>query len=60
MNQAKWNDSWLFRKASTDLAAAEVTLPHDAMLWEKREPDCRNGKQTGFFPGGRYIYTNSK
>lgn len=57
MNQAKWNDSWLFRKASTDLAAVEVTLPHDAMLCEKREPNCRNGKQTGFFPGGRYTYT---
>ena len=57
MIKTKWNDFWLFRKASTDLAAVEVTLPHDAMLWEKRDPDCRNGKQTGFFPGGRYTYT---
>lgn len=33
-----------------------VTLPHDAMLEERRDLLCRSGKQSGFFPGGRYLY----
>ena len=34
----------------------EVTLPHDAMLGEIREADCRNGVNSGYFPGGKYTY----
>ena len=34
----------------------EVTLPHDAMLEERREADCRNGVNSGYFPGGKYTY----
>lgn len=56
MNKIKWNDSWLFRKAVNREFEA-ITLPHDAMLCEERDPACRNGKQTGFFPGGKYVYT---
>jgi len=33
-----------------------VTLPHDAMLEEQREADCRNGVNSGYFPGGKYTY----
>ena len=33
-----------------------VTLPHDAMLEETREADCRNGVNSGYFPGGKYTY----
>ena len=33
-----------------------VTLPHDAMLGEIREADCRNGVNSGYFPGGKYTY----
>lgn len=33
-----------------------VDLPHDAMLEESRETDCRNGVNSGFFPGGKYTY----
>ncbi|MBD5477930.1 MAG: glycoside hydrolase family 2 protein [Lachnospiraceae bacterium] len=33
-----------------------VNLPHDAMLLEKRDGNCRNGINTGYFPGGRYVY----
>ena len=37
----------------------EVTLPHDAMLEERREADCRNGVNSGYFPGGKYTYEKS-
>jgi len=33
-----------------------VTLPHDAMLGEKRDGGCRNGVNSGYFPGGKYTY----
>lgn len=33
-----------------------VDLPHDAMLLEKRDGGCRNGVNSGYFPGGRYTY----
>ena len=34
-----------------------VTLPHDAMILEKKTPDTKNGKQTGYYPGKSYLYT---
>ena len=37
--------------------ADTVTLPHDAMIHEKRTPDTKNLHQTGFYPGGIYEYT---
>lgn len=33
-----------------------VTLPHDAMLGEIRDGACRNGVNSGYFPGGKYTY----
>jgi len=33
-----------------------VDLPHDAMLEETRQADCRNGVNSGYFPGGKYTY----
>ena len=33
-----------------------VDLPHDAMLLEKRDGGCRNGVNSGYFPGGKYAY----
>lgn len=34
----------------------EVTLPHDAMIEEKRDPACESGTQTGFYPTKSYTY----
>jgi len=34
----------------------EMTLPHDAMLAEIRDGGCRNGVNSGYFPGGKYTY----
>ena len=48
------NRDWTFRKEGGE--AQRVNLPHDAMLSEKRSAGCRNGVNTGYFPGGKYIY----
>lgn len=49
-----FNDHWTFYKDGEKGQA--VRLPHDAMLSEKRKADCRNGVNTGYFPGGKYTY----
>ncbi|MCM1412313.1 MAG: DUF4982 domain-containing protein [Lachnospiraceae bacterium] len=33
-----------------------INLPHDAMLEEQRDSSCRNGVNSGYFPGGKYAY----
>lgn len=52
-----FNAGWLFCKEGGDWAP--VHLPHDAMLAEPRRADCRNGVNTGYFPGGKYRYKKS-
>jgi len=37
----------------------EVSLPHDAMISEVRDGGCRNGVNSGYFPGGKYVYEKS-
>lgn len=46
---------WEFRKEK-EQDWKSIVLPHDAMLVEKREPNCANGANTGYFPGGKYVY----
>lgn len=47
-------NNWTFRKEGG--VSVSVNLPHDAMLLEKRDGGCRNGVNSGYFPGGRYTY----
>lgn len=49
-----FNQNWIFRKEGG--SAIPVCLPHDAMILEKRNGSCRNGVNSGYFPGGKYIY----
>lgn len=46
--------NWTFRKEGG--VPVSVDLPHDAMLLEKRDGRCRNGVNSGYFPGGKYVY----
>ena len=42
---------WKFcKKGSAEMK--QVTLPHDAMLFEKRDPECGSGSGCAYFPGG--------
>lgn len=52
------NLGWQFSSAGCS-DSQTVDLPHDAMLHEERDPKCKNGQNTGYFPGGRYIYERS-
>ncbi|MBE7187606.1 glycoside hydrolase family 2 TIM barrel-domain containing protein [Jatrophihabitans endophyticus] len=36
-----------------------MTLPHDAMLFERRDPNTPNGLNTGYYPGGVYHYSKT-
>lgn len=53
-----FNFNWKFKKEGCD-KWKEVNLPHDAMIYEKRDKNCHNGKNTGYYPGGKYIYEKS-
>lgn len=67
MIRRKWNEEWTMTKAGeSPLMTAvmgdggnieKLTLPHDAMIHEKRTENTKNQHQTGFYPGGCYTYT---
>ena len=46
--------NWIFQKENGQRIS--VDLPHDAMIIEPRDGGCRNGVNSGYFPGGKYIY----
>lgn len=69
MIRKKWNSGWHVSKPGGSpmmaamqggaSAAEAVTLPHDAMIHEKRMKETKNQHQTGFYPGGVYHYTKN-
>lgn len=50
------NDNWLFLNLQTN-KSFYIDLPHDAMLYEDRDPNCVSGVNSGYFPGGKYVYS---
>lgn len=65
MIRENFNAGWQVEKGSGDsrmnsflgrTEAKTVHLPYDAMIHEERDPRTPNGAQTGFYPGGEYIY----
>lgn len=46
---------WKFRKQGEGEDTL-VNLPHDAMIHEKRDPQCESGSAGAYFPGGVYEY----
>ena len=59
MKKQRFNAGWYFWKDGYEEEKEMIDLPHDAMLTEERSPDLVNGNATGFYPGGRYIYTKT-
>ncbi|MDO4448488.1 MAG: glycoside hydrolase family 2 TIM barrel-domain containing protein [Lachnospiraceae bacterium] len=65
MEKQKFNNGWEVESGVKDAFAVlmerpnrkPVTLPHDAMIEEKRSADCANGNQTGYYPSKSYTYT---
>lgn len=56
MKKLSFNDNWIFYSVRTPDNRISVTLPHDAMQTEKRIPGLKNGEQSGYYPGGKYVY----
>ena len=65
MIRRNFNADWTVEKGSGDsrmnsflgnAAVKTVHLPYDTMIHEARTPDTKNGAQTGFYPGGEYIF----
>jgi hypothetical protein len=53
--QTAFDRHWTVRGPGGD--ETPVTLPHDAMLHERRSPDNPSGAHGAYFAGGRYCYT---
>ena len=65
MNRRSFNADWTVEKGEWrfpiksflgNARTKTVHLPYDAMIHEARTPDTKNGAQTGFYPGGEYIF----
>lgn len=65
MIRENFNRDWRVVKGGSSAATAAflgtdeihtVHLPHDAMIHEERSPEVESGAQSGFYPGGEYIY----
>lgn len=48
-------DGWTLERETGE--RIPVSLPHDAMIEEKRRATSRTGKDGGYFPGGIYVYS---
>ncbi|MCI7148436.1 glycoside hydrolase family 2 TIM barrel-domain containing protein [Dorea sp. YH-dor228] len=68
MRKVNWNREWKYSKGSASsfvdmfsgVSSMEtVNLPHDAMIYEECKEDVASGAQTGFFPGGEYVYVKN-
>lgn len=55
MKAQAFNENWLFGIYGQETRVA-ITLPHDAMIHEPRDPAAPGGSGHAFFPGGKYIY----
>ena len=55
MKKQLFNENWKFKKIDEE-AFADVTLPHDAMFYEKRSADAPSGDAEAFFHVGMYRY----
>ncbi|OZG59782.1 glycosyl hydrolase family 2 [Bifidobacterium lemurum] len=56
MKHLDFNADWAWRHLDTDEPLAPVTLPHDAMIGEKRHGLAPSGLNSGWFEGRDYEY----
>lgn len=64
MEKVKWNENWKVWKEENAFSlvfavpqdAKNVTLPYDALFYQKQNPDSANEGKTGFMDGGTYNY----
>lgn len=56
MIKLAFNEDWRYRRIDVEDEYKEVTLPHDAMLCEKRIANSAGGTNTGWFEAHDYEY----
>ncbi len=54
MKKFDFNTGWKFTDNFEH--TLNISLPHDAMIAQTRQPDAAGGSAVGFFPGGSYCY----
>ena len=59
MKKKDFNRGWLFGAVGKEPSMQPVTLPHDAMLYEKRSKDAATAGACGYFPGGGLMSTSN-
>jgi beta-galactosidase len=57
MREISFNEGWYCRHLDEEGMGAAVTLPHDAMLSERRTELSAGGINTGWYEGHDYCYT---
>lgn len=56
----RFDEGWFVSSEGSDAdPVGPVTVPYDAMLSERRDPETANSHHTGFFPGGVYRYSKT-
>ena len=55
MKKSDFNRGWMVHRDGENIKY-NVNLPHDAMLYEKRDKNNSTGSACAWFPGGKYIY----
>lgn len=58
MKRQDFNQDWSYRKQGEE-QIQEVTLPHDAMIHDARDPESPGTHANAYFPGGVYVYEKS-
>lgn len=56
MKAIPWNTDWRFSRLGEEETMRTVTLPHDAMIGEKKSPTAAGGTNTGWYEGYDYVY----
>lgn len=59
MQKIDFNADWRVKRLSGDRTEKSVTLPHDAMIGEKRTFESEGGTNTGWYEGYDYEYTKT-
>ncbi len=54
-----FDDGWHYATTGSDAAPTPVSLPHDAMIHERRDATLPGGRHTGWYPGGAYTYSKT-
>lgn len=56
MKSMSWNTGWFYSHLGDEKNKKEVTLPHDAMLGEKKSASAASGINSGWYEGCDYVY----